>query len=41
MKVIVKGTFESSKENLNLFLKRETKINFKKIINILKFFKSS
>ncbi len=34
MKVIVKGTIESSKDNLNLFMVRKSNINLSKILNI-------
>jgi hypothetical protein len=36
MKVVIKGTFKSSKENVNFLLSRRSKLNLKKIINIFK-----
>ena len=36
MKVVIKGTFKSSKENVNFLLSRRSKFNLKKIINIFK-----
>jgi hypothetical protein len=36
MKVVVKGTFKSSKENVNFLLSRRSNFNLKKIINIFK-----
>ena len=36
MKVVATGTMESSKENFNILKTRKNKINFKKIIKLIK-----